>query len=720
MATQAYKTSLAAVAAFMAVAFSGALHAETIALTAPEDGAVYDTHSPCVKEFYANFEKRGEKPPRPELTPEEVKARDACIAKGDKWHDRFDFFIFNDYTKDLQKRCEKEEKTWKPFTWKAEYTLDKFRAEFSETPDFAKPIVEKLTEKWDRAIRPKYLKLGTKYYWRVKAKKPDGGEIVSDVRSFTTLDVPPRFIGLPSENFRDMGGGVNADGKRVRQGMIYRGRAPGCNWSQERLKDLYVDKLGINLELDTRGQAECMEVRTKWHEGNLDNLVKRHVFVSTEDYHLFHPRSAKCLPEIFAYLADRNNYPIYTHCAVGSDRTGTVCVLLDGILGRDDRYIYDDYESPSFSVWLPRFRYGRKASGMLAALDPTSPRHEKEGPNLTGKNMRENAEQYLLSIGVPKAHLDAIREIMLEEPGEADASDKGADSGEVVGADAAAAAIAALQAEAAAKTQDGADDAIVPASATVPDFEHAPGKRLCAHRGFSTVAPENSLPAYGAAVALGASEIEFDLWWTKDGEIVSLHDSTLDRVSDGKGNVFDHTYEELKALDFGSKVSPHFKGLRIVKFEDILRKFSRQVIMNIHVKDCDAPWDEALAKKVIDLIDAYGARRHVYFMTSNVDIQDQFARLAPDIPRCMGNIWLDDNKKHPDIVDRAIAHKCQMVQLFKPYFDQSHIDRAHAAGLRVNVFWSDDPEEAMKFLSMGADTILTNDYQPIASATGLN
>jgi glycerophosphoryl diester phosphodiesterase len=104
-------------------------------------------------------------------------------------------------------------------------------------------------------------------------------------------------------------------------------------------------------------------------------------------------------------------------------------------------------------------------------------------------------------------------------------------------------------------------------------------------------------------------------------------------------------------------------------------------------------------------------------MTSDGDLQDQLARLAPDIPRCMGNSG--DNKAHPDIVDRAIKHKCQMVQLFKPYFDQSTVDRAHAAGMRVNVFWSDDPTEAKKFLDMGIDTILTNDYLLIANATGL-
>ena len=253
-------------------------------------------------------------------------------------------------------------------------------------------------------------------------------------------------------------------------------------------------------------------------------------------------------------------------------------------------------------------------------------------------------------------------------------------------------------------------------SAIIPGYRDAAKalpKRLCAHRGFSTVAPENSLPAFGSAVALGANEIEFDLWWTKDGEIVSIHDATLDRVSNGTGKVFDHTYEELLKLDFGSKTGKHFAGLKILRFEEILAKLSCHTIMNIHMKDVGKEWDEAHVKKVLRFIDAYDARGHVYFMSSCGPLQDQLARLAPDIPRCMGYA----PKK--DIVDEAIKHKCQMVQLFKPYFDKSAVDRAHAAGMRVNVFWSDDPAEAKKFLDMGIDTILTNDYLLIANATGL-
>ena len=100
------------------------------------------------------------------------------------------------------------------------------------------------------------------------------------------------------------------------------------------------------------------------------------------------------------------------------------------------------------------------------------------------------------------------------------------------------------------------------------------------------------MPAFGAAVAMGAEEIEIDIWNTSDGVLVSCHDSTLDRVSNGHGKIYEHTYEELLKLDFGVKYGDKFRGLKIPTFEEILRSFAGRVIMNIHVKI----WDEDFAK----------------------------------------------------------------------------------------------------------------------------
>ncbi len=234
-----------------------------------------------------------------------------------------------------------------------------------------------------------------------------------------------------------------------------------------------------------------------------------------------------------------------------------------------------------------------------------------------------------------------------------------------------------------------------------------PYPRTCAHRGFNTVAPENSLPAFGSAIAMGAEEIEFDLWFTKDGEVVSIHDSKLERVSNGEGRVWDHTLAELKALDFGFKRGEEFRGLRIPTFEEILKKFSCHCVMNIHLKTGGE--DPSYLDKVVKLIKKYDCEKYVYFMTGDDALLERLQREYPEIPRCCGA-----GQRKWEIVDRAIQYGCAKVQLFKPYFNREMIDKAHANGILCNVFWSDDPAETEEFLDMGIDVILTNDYNRIA------
>lgn len=251
-----------------------------------------------------------------------------------------------------------------------------------------------------------------------------------------------------------------------------------------------------------------------------------------------------------------------------------------------------------------------------------------------------------------------------------------------------------------------------PAGSSVVRYDFImPYPCTCAHRGFNTVAPENSMPAFGAAVAMGAEEIEFDLWWTKDGEIVSRHDRKFSRVSTGEGFATDCTYEELLKFNFGVKSDERFAGLKILRFEDILRKLVRQTVVNIHIKcrDNTQLLSEAYLKKLVALIRKYDYSKYVYFMCGNDVILEQLGALAPDIARCVGagdDPW--------GIVDRAMRMGCQKVQLFKPYFNPDMIPKTHDHGVICNVFWSDDPDEAKEFFKMGIDVILTNDFNWIS------
>ena len=240
-----------------------------------------------------------------------------------------------------------------------------------------------------------------------------------------------------------------------------------------------------------------------------------------------------------------------------------------------------------------------------------------------------------------------------------------------------------------------------------------PYPRLCAHRGLHRTAPENSMPAYGAAVALGATEIELDLWASSDGVLVSCHDATLDRVSDGTGKIYEKSYAELSTLDFGARYDERYKGLRIPTFEDILRELGGRCIMNVHVKLWEVDIGRPMIKEIIDTIRKYDCEKHVYLMVVNDEIHRAVKEYAPDIPTCVG--W-DGNKEPLSMVHRAIALGAEKVQLYKPYFNEETVKLAHEHGILCNVFWSNDPAEAEEFLRMGIDTVLTDDFLAMKNA----
>lgn len=144
-----------------------------------------------------------------------------------------------------------------------------------------------------------------------------------------------------------------------------------------------------------------------------------------------------------------------------------------------------------------------------------------------------------------------------------------------------------------------------------------------------------------------------------------------------------------------------------------MQKFASRVIMNIHVKIWDKNYQNPMIEQIVALIRKYDCEKYIYFMTTNDEIIKKVKKYAPDLKICVG--W-NGNKDPMSIVDRAIALGAYKVQLYKPYFNQETINKAHQNGILCNVFWSDDPNEAKEYLKMGIDTILTNDYLTIYNA----
>jgi len=195
-----------------------------------------------------------------------------------------------------------------------------------------------------------------------------------------------------------------------------------------------------------------------------------------------------------------------------------------------------------------------------------------------------------------------------------------------------------------------------------------PYPRVCAHRGLPAMYPENTPASFAAAINAGAQEIEFDLRPAGDGRIVVRHDPfVMGRVP---------------------KCLPDF--------EDVLARFARRVIMNIHVKEAE------IVPDVVEAIDRFGCREYAY-IAGSAAVMEAALVLAPELERCC----LEGSKDFT-IVKHAIRYRAQKLQARPKYLTQGMIDEAHAHGIRCNLFYTDDPEQARALFCMGIDTVLTN------------
>lgn len=223
-------------------------------------------------------------------------------------------------------------------------------------------------------------------------------------------------------------------------------------------------------------------------------------------------------------------------------------------------------------------------------------------------------------------------------------------------------------------------------------------KKFCAHRGLSHFVPENTMPAFAAAVVLGADEIEFDVRLTKDLKLIVSHDGELERISDGKGNLSDYTLDELKKLNIGLY---HGWEASFCSAEDVFKEFGGKVVFNMHLKEHGE--DGYLIKELLKLAKKYDVADKVYFAGSPEELY-WMEKLAPEIPRVA--IQLPEDTM--EIIDMAKKYHCVGVQFWFTMFDEELINKVHKEGLFCNLFYGDSVEHYNKYFGMGIDTILTN------------
>lgn len=269
---------------------------------------------------------------------------------------------------------------------------------------------------------------GQTYYYDVcGTRKGDNTQI----DSFTVADYPVRWITAGGvSNMRDLGGWRTVDGKQVKYGLIYRGgMLNGYNNGPkitERGRQVFVEQLGMRSEIDLRndfdngGQVSCAWVGGAYYRWSLSayDSITRYSGRYSE-------ASLETLRNVFAFLSNENNYPVYIHCNWGADRTGTLAYLINGLLGVPYEDLVRDFELTSFSPSGARYRSAieegtfsstgimRNDSGNYIAFGRM---HEIFATRYKTQDMSlaQAIEKYLLEdVGVTQIQIDNIKKIML-------------------------------------------------------------------------------------------------------------------------------------------------------------------------------------------------------------------------------------------------------------------------------------------------------------------
>jgi glycerophosphoryl diester phosphodiesterase len=257
---------------------------------------------------------------------------------------------------------------------------------------------------------------------------------------------------------------------------------------------------------------------------------------------------------------------------------------------------------------------------------------------------------------------------------------------------------------------------VVERSGLALDYLAGPRPRLFAHRGGAGVAPENTLEAFARGLAAGAERFELDVHATADGHVVVVHDPTVDRTTDGSGEVRSTPLSEIERLDAGHRFTDDggghpFRGhgVRIPTLAALLETFPG-VPLNIEIKQGEPPIERA----VLAVLDRFEARERVLLAAEDASIMARIRAVAPD--SLTGFSTADVVEFFTRLHESGFSGyqppgaALQIPSSFAgaPLVTAESVAAAHDLGVEVHVWTIDDPVEMEALLALGVDGLMTD------------
>jgi glycerophosphoryl diester phosphodiesterase len=236
-----------------------------------------------------------------------------------------------------------------------------------------------------------------------------------------------------------------------------------------------------------------------------------------------------------------------------------------------------------------------------------------------------------------------------------------------------------------------------------------------AHRGASGIAPENTKVAFVMALDLGAQAMEFDVQLTRDNVAIVFHDDTLDRTTNGAGDVADTDFSAIERLDAGAWFSDKYRRVEVPTLEEVLASLGKRALLNIEMKP-DARI-ERLVRHVVTAVARFDLFETAVFSSFDPEAILMLRRLVPDAR--VGVLCM------PDEIDAAmrLAETVGAENLHPPktIVDEAFVRMAHGAGYNVWSWTANTPADIERLALAGVDGIFS-DYvdrvRTIAVRTG--
>lgn len=227
------------------------------------------------------------------------------------------------------------------------------------------------------------------------------------------------------------------------------------------------------------------------------------------------------------------------------------------------------------------------------------------------------------------------------------------------------------------------------------------GPQVIGHRGAAGYAPENTMASFERALTLGVDAIELDVHPTSDGELVVIHDPTLERTTNGHGFVSAHTLAQLQELDAGAWFDPAFAGQRIPLFRDVLAWAKGRTPVVIEIKQGPIFYPN-IEELLVGVLEETGMRDQVLVISFDHISVHKVKQLAPDIPtgvlyagRCVNPVSL------------AREAQADALMPYWPLLTKEEVAAAHQAGLFIGP-WGGAEQNYEFILATGVDAVIAD------------